>query len=644
MSEARWRARFRAVVLTLPQWARDAPERMVYTSNASGVREVWYAHQYEAPPRQPSDRPSELPVEIAPHMKQVDEAIRRGAIVVPISVRLYQPLHGQITDRPNGTTQARLDPSGAWIWWFDDQDGSEHGRWMLQGFPLPGESASDPRPATPSLPAAYSTGLALGHNLAVVGLSEPDRYAVYAQRNGEAPRVLYQHEQPAFVGGLSRDESLVALSHSEHGNARYRALRVLDLDGNARGDRWDGPDRGLYPLSWSPVRGDQRLLVMHERGDIPRPLIWSPGAGEEHDIVTDLPGEVTAAWYPDASALLLTHDLRGRSELYRYVIGSGTLVRLETEPGTISGAAVRPDGRVWYTFSSGAVPPDVLIQGGRQMVPRHFSTSHFSTSLGAGDEAPPGVPYVEHEVNGIPVLLAEPPGPRPHPTIFWIHGGPSSHDRDQYSPRVQAWVDHGYAVVHVNYRGSTGFGRPWRDAIVGNPGFTELADIAAVHDWALAQGIAEPGRSVLAGGSWGGYLTLLGLGMQPHRWALGIAVVPVGDTIACYEDSMPPLQASDRALFGGSPEEIPEAYRARSPITYVQEVRVPVMILAGENDPRCPIRQVEMYVRRLEALEKPHEVLRFDAGHGSLVVDQTIAQTEAMLSFTARHLNTPPPV
>src|SRR5205814_9657469 len=142
---------------------------------------------------------------------------------------------------------------------------------------------------------------------------------------------------------------------------------------------------------------------------------------------------------------------------------------------------------------------------------------------------------------------------------------------------------------------------------------------------------------------WGGYVTRLGLGTRPESWAQGIAAVPVADYVAAFEDEMEPLKAFDRALFGGSPEEIPGLYEERSPITYVEKVQVPVMILAGENDPRCPIRQIDNYVARLQELGAPHEVYRFDAGHASLVTDETIRQTEAMLAFAARNLGTPPP-
>ena len=115
------------------------------------------------------------------------------------------------------------------------------------------------------------------------------------------------------------------------------------------------------------------------------------------------------------------------------------------------------------------------------------------------------------------VFIAEPPAQAPHPTIFIVHGGPSSHDQDAFYPGVQAWVDHGFAVVLANYRGSTGYGKEWRDAIVGRVGLTELEDLAKVYNRVIADGIADPKRIVLSGGSWGGYLTLLGLGTQPDR-------------------------------------------------------------------------------------------------------------------------------
>jgi dipeptidyl aminopeptidase/acylaminoacyl peptidase len=159
-----------------------------------------------------------------------------------------------------------------------------------------------------------------------------------------------------------------------------------------------------------------------------------------------------------------------------------------------------------------------------------------------------------------------------------------------------------------------------------------------VYDALVAEGVVDPRRAILSGGSWGGFLTLLGLGTQPERWAAGIAEVPVADYLAAYEDEMEGLRAYDRALFGGSPEQVRDVYVRSSPITYVDAVAAPVLVVAGANDPRCPIRQIENYLAELDRLGTPHEVYRFDAGHGSLVVEETIRQVEVALSFALRHV------
>jgi len=230
------------------------------------------------------------------------------------------------------------------------------------------------------------------------------------------------------------------------------------------------------------------------------------------------------------------------------------------------------------------------------------------------------------------------------PLVVEVHGGPTAHDVDAFGAYVSAWVDHGYAVVQVNYRGSTGYGSAWRDALDKRVGHIELEDVLAVRDHLVDAGVADPARVVLAGASWGGFLTLLGLGTQPSSWSLGIAGVPVADYVAAYEDEMEGLKAFDRALFGGAPSDVPDKYADSSPITYVEEVRAPVLVLAGENDPRCPIRQIENYLDRLQARGHPHEVYRFDAGHGSLVDDERVRQMRVELAFAARHLGTAPPL
>ena len=561
---ARWQARFRAPRVSLPEWAEDAPQRSLYSSDVSGVVE-----QYAW------DR---------------DTGERR-----------------QVTDRPNGTLMSTLSPDGETIWWFADTDGDEFGVWRTQPF-----AGGPDTVAVPEVGPAYPAGLEVGRTMVAIGRSTDDGSELWLAPSGADPRVIYRHTDPASVDALTRDDALLVISHSEHGDPRYPALRVLRTDSTTEGrpavvaEKWDGEGRGLHALEFGPLADDRRLLVGHERRGREELLIWDVAADSETEIVLDLPGDVTASFYPDGSALLVGHDHAARSELYRYDLSSGSLEKLDTPTGVVRGATARPDGTVELAWSNSERPPVVRRADGPVV-------------LTVTDEEPPAAyPVEDRWVPGpggdVHALLVRPAGPAPYATAFLVHGGPESADDDSYRARRAAYVDAGYAVVHVNYRGSTGYGSAWRDALTGRPGLTELEDVGAVYDALVAEGVVDPQRALLSGGSWGGFLTLLGLGTQPERWAAGIAEVPVADYLAAYEDEMEGLRAYDRALFGGSPEEVHDVYVRSSPITYVDAVAAPVLVVAGANDPRCPIRQIDNYLGELEKLDKEHEVYRFDAG------------------------------
>lgn len=590
-----WIRRFRAARVRLPSWALDAPSRTTYATNATGV---WQLSSWD----------------------------------------LDADVHTPLTEKPTGVIAGGLLPDGSGLVWFDDHAGDEVGRHVVTPF-----AGGPPQPLVPDVAEGWSSGLSLRTALLAVGVADRSGHRI-ATGTREATRTVYEASSPAWVGGLSRDAALLAVVHTEHGDVLHPALKLLSAaDGEVVAELWDGRGNTIVAAGWSPIRGDARVALVADRSGRNRPEVYDAASGTREALDLDLPGEVSVAdWYPDGGALLLAHDSRGRTELHRYDLDEGRAERLDLPPGTIAGASVRDDGALWYAFTSSSAPSQVRVRdasGDRVLL------------TPPGEPAPAGAAYTSVDYdNGeggtVHAFLATPPsvpsGPvAPFPLVVDVHGGPQAQTEDAFDAHVQSWVDHGFAVLMPNYRGSTGYGKAWADALEGDPGRPELVDCLAGVRALASQGVVDPQRSVLEGASWGGYVTLQGLGTQPEAWACGVAVVPVADYIAAYADESPDLQQFDASLFGGTPEELPELYAERSPITHADRVRAPVVIITGRNDTRCPLRQVENYVAALRERGATVDLDVFDAGHGSFAVEETIRQQALSIDFVARHLGTP---
>ncbi|MBT9148510.1 MAG: Dipeptidyl aminopeptidase BIII [Syntrophomonadaceae bacterium] len=211
--------------------------------------------------------------------------------------------------------------------------------------------------------------------------------------------------------------------------------------------------------------------------------------------------------------------------------------------------------------------------------------------------------------------IAQPKGVKHPPFIIDVHGGPHGVISDEFSPEAHAWIENGFGYCAVNYRGSIGFGKKFERKIYGNPGYWEVEDIVAARNWLVRNNYANPKHITLYGWSWGGYVTLLAMGTYPALWSSGISGVGIADCLLQYEDEPAYFKAQDEERFRGTPETARSRYLRSSPITYVNHIQSPLLILHGENDVRCPPRQMKRFIDALEKNKKSFNVEWFKSGH-----------------------------
>jgi dipeptidyl aminopeptidase/acylaminoacyl peptidase len=234
--------------------------------------------------------------------------------------------------------------------------------------------------------------------------------------------------------------------------------------------------------------------------------------------------------------------------------------------------------------------------------------------------------------------------PRSLPLVLLVHGGPWFHDSWGFHPDVQFLADRGYAVLQVNFRGSTGYGRHHLTAAIGEIGRAMHDDLLDAVDWAVARGYADPDRVGIYGGSYGGYAALLGITATPDRFAAAVDYVGVSD-LANFLRTLPPFARAYNVnawfRYLGDPE-IPEQeadMRARSPITMVDRIRTPLLVAQGANDVRVVQAESDNIVRSLRERGVPVEyLLAEDEGHGFANPENRMRLYRAVERHFAEHL------
>jgi dipeptidyl aminopeptidase/acylaminoacyl peptidase len=239
--------------------------------------------------------------------------------------------------------------------------------------------------------------------------------------------------------------------------------------------------------------------------------------------------------------------------------------------------------------------------------------------------------------------LTLPPGSSdgPAPMVLDVHGGPWARDGWGYNPEAQWFANRGYACLQVNYRGSTGYGKKFFNAGNKEWGARMHDDLVDAVGWAVEEGVADPERVAIYGGSYGGYAALVGATFTPDLFRCAVDIVGPSSLITLIT-SIPPYWKPLLSTFHervGNPETEREFLESRSPLFFVDRVRIPMLIAQGANDPRVKQAESEQFVAAMQEKGIDYEYLLFeDEGHGFARPENRLEFYAAAERFLAKHL------
>jgi dipeptidyl aminopeptidase/acylaminoacyl peptidase len=221
--------------------------------------------------------------------------------------------------------------------------------------------------------------------------------------------------------------------------------------------------------------------------------------------------------------------------------------------------------------------------------------------------------------------------------VVVVHGGPEAQFMRNYQPVVLALVLAGHTVIAPNVRGSTGYGKRWYSLDDVRLRLDSVADLAAIHDHLGDFGL-DPARAALYGGSYGGYMVLAGLAFQPGRWAAGVDIVGISSLETFLRNTSAYRRAIREREYGSLEHDL-DFLREASPLTRIDDIDAPLLVIHGANDPRVPLTEAEQVHAALVANGVTCELLVFDdEGHGLAKRGNRLVAYPRVVDFLGRHL------
>ncbi|MDR3749775.1 MAG: S9 family peptidase [Acidobacteriota bacterium] len=353
---------------------------------------------------------------------------------------------------------------------------------------------------------------------------------------------------------------------------------------------------------------------------------------------------------PDGKSLTWTANVDGDTNIYSYALASkrAEALPLKTGVNTLGGNPLpytRDGSKLLYYHNGPDAPSDVWVYDIASKKSQQVTHSLMAGLRSADMVEPYLVHYPSRDGKWTISALAYVPNNIQRngkfPTIVYIHGGPASQTVNSFNRFIQYIVNQGYVVIAPNYRGSTGFGKEFNDANRGDAGGGELHDVLDAAEWIKETGFIDPKKLIVMGGSYGGYLSMMAVTKAPDMWAAAVPIVPFVNWATEIANEDPLLREYDLATMG-DPVENKALYDDRSPINFVAQIKAPLLLLAGGNDPRCPKEEAQQVADAVKKHGGKAQLKIYEnEGHGFARVENQIDAYQRVSDFLKVHVPSP---
>ncbi|MGV3723746.1 MAG: S9 family peptidase [Actinomycetota bacterium] len=400
-----------------------------------------------------------------------------------------------------------------------------------------------------------------------------------------------------------------------------RQVWLVDIDGNSDREILSFGADAKVSASWFP--DSRRVLLLAEFATHRRLGIWSLDDENVRWLIDDPSRNLEAAWAPprtDRVVVIEIRDARTRASLLD--VATGEELVLELPAGNLTPLAPTADGSWIGQYYSSRQPTDLVRFNVSDLDPAAFTsiTRIWERTALEPQDLTPAEDYRWRSVDGLEIQGWLYRAAAPRGTVVYVHGGPTAHSEDQVNNQIQFFVSNGFNVLDPNYRGSTGFGLPFREAIKSGGGWggLEQEDLRTGIESLIAAGIAEAGKVGVTGCSYGGYSAWCAITRWPPQVVAAAApVCGMTDLVADYDITRPDIRPYTEEMMGGRPDQQPDRYREHSPINYVAHIRGKLLIIQGLRDPNVPMEHVDLILPKLREAGVDHDLLVFDdEGHG----------------------------